>query len=572
MTVEHEGAMGHSRRDGGPQVKDPFARVPNATPIMPPFPESNSPGSHHHQSPVANRSYHDDLQEPGSYHPSPHKAPHGSSPHGGGPYESPSGGGGEQAHHLSPSPDHGGGGGGHYVEDEASHDPSGIVEGPRRILDPDQRMIRSKQPPPAEFEDPQQAPADVGAPEALEGAVVAEAEGLVDMFGEEVARMIYSKQWQHREEGLRRVLAALPQADRGRAGKVVSQVNKKGLNDKNPAVYMQALNLFKASAKLTDETGRPLEVKGVFDQVMPVLVNQLSNNNVRVKDETHKALMQLSSEPSAGCAYVCQFALKPPKQANNPKVILTRLELIDQMMGSHELSSANGLTPDTIMPICNLGMNSTNADTRNKAISVTEKVFKSFNGRFDPYKGVESEATRKILKEKLGGGGGGAPPAAAPKPRAPPPGGAGGGAKKTPSASSPGSKPAGGPPPKKAPPAKAAPAPSEDEVEPEDDGDKVDWYRRKADQGDADAQYNLAVCYDEGKGVAQDLKEAAKWFQKAADQGDGDAQFSLGVCYHEGKGVAKDDAKAIELWTKSAKQDNADAQFILGWSSNQPPE
>ena len=30
------------------------------------------------------------------------------------------------------------------------------------------------------------------------------------------------------------------------------------------------------------------------------------------------------------------------------------------------------------------------------------------------------------------------------------------------------------------------------------------WYRRKAERGDADAQYNLAVCFDEGKGVDPD--------------------------------------------------------------------
>jgi TPR repeat protein len=30
-------------------------------------------------------------------------------------------------------------------------------------------------------------------------------------------------------------------------------------------------------------------------------------------------------------------------------------------------------------------------------------------------------------------------------------------------------------------------------------------------------------------------KEAARWFAAAAEQGDADAQFQLGVCYHEGK-------------------------------------
>jgi hypothetical protein len=135
---------------------------------------------------------------------------------------------------------------------------------------------------------------EVGAPEPLEGAVATEAEGCVELFGDEVARMVYSKQWQHREEGLKRVLQQLHSASSSRAAKVVGSVNKKSLNDKNPAVYMVALNLFRAAAKLKDESGRPLEVKGVFDPLMPLVIAQLSNNNVRVKDDTARALVELS--------------------------------------------------------------------------------------------------------------------------------------------------------------------------------------------------------------------------------------------------------------------------------------
>jgi TPR repeat protein len=45
------------------------------------------------------------------------------------------------------------------------------------------------------------------------------------------------------------------------------------------------------------------------------------------------------------------------------------------------------------------------------------------------------------------------------------------------------------------------------------------WYRLAAEQGDADAQYNLGVCYDNGHGVEQSYTEAVKWYKKAAEQG-----------------------------------------------------
>jgi hypothetical protein len=52
----------------------------------------------------------------------------------------------------------------------------------------------------------------------------------------------------------------------------------------------------------------------------------------------------------------------------------------------------------------------------------------------------------------------------------------------------------------------------------------ADWCRRAADQGDTTAQYNLGVCYAEGKGVPPDPVEAHKWLHLASSQGMGKAR------------------------------------------------
>ena len=72
-----------------------------------------------------------------------------------------------------------------------------------------------------------------------------------------------------------------------------------------------------------------------------------------------------------------------------------------------------------------------------------------------------------------------------------------------------------------------------------------------ADQGDADAQYNLGVMYYKGKGALKDYKQAVKWYQKAADQGYASAQHNLGFMYAYGEGVLKDLSKA-KYWIKKA--------------------
>ena len=64
-------------------------------------------------------------------------------------------------------------------------------------------------------------------------------------------------------------------------------------------------------------------------------------------------------------------------------------------------------------------------------------------------------------------------------------------------------------------------------------GEDMAALRARAEQGDAQAQFNLGEMYRTGEGVAQDYKEAAAWFRKAADQGDAQAQLNLGVMYYE---------------------------------------
>ena len=46
----------------------------------------------------------------------------------------------------------------------------------------------------------------------------------------------------------------------------------------------------------------------------------------------------------------------------------------------------------------------------------------------------------------------------------------------------------------------------------------AEW-RRRAQKGDAEAQYVLARCYYKAIGVELDLNESLKWLHKSAEQG-----------------------------------------------------
>jgi|LSQX01.3.fsa_nt_gb TPR repeat protein len=125
---------------------------------------------------------------------------------------------------------------------------------------------------------------------------------------------------------------------------------------------------------------------------------------------------------------------------------------------------------------------------------------------------------------------------------------------------------------------------------------RIRMIQKAAAEGDAEAQYELGLCHDDGLGVTWDNDEARRLFIKSAEQkytpamvrlglyyladtdpmegiklfleaadlGDSEAQFMLGYCYATGEAVQKDATEAVKWYKKAAKQGHAEAQFYLG--------
>jgi len=82
----------------------------------------------------------------------------------------------------------------------------------------------------------------------------------------------------------------------------------------------------------------------------------------------------------------------------------------------------------------------------------------------------------------------------------------------------------------------------------------------RAEQGDADAQYNLGEMYNFNESVASGDKRALHWWRKAAEQGDARAQFRLGQVFYR---VEQNTEQAKKWFYKSAEQGYLDAQILL---------
>jgi TPR repeat protein len=95
--------------------------------------------------------------------------------------------------------------------------------------------------------------------------------------------------------------------------------------------------------------------------------------------------------------------------------------------------------------------------------------------------------------------------------------------------------------------------------------DELKALEKRAQQGYAEAQWELGNRYKNGYGVQKDPTNALVFFQKAADQGDALALEELGRAYRYGEGVGRDLEKAETLFWKAynANNDSADLNLDL---------
>jgi len=100
------------------------------------------------------------------------------------------------------------------------------------------------------------------------------------------------------------------------------------------------------------------------------------------------------------------------------------------------------------------------------------------------------------------------------------------------------------------------------------------WCRKAAEQGDKGGMLcaaKLAFHFADDTGVMKSGADAVaslnaegiKWYRKLAENGDAEAQFTLGGEYILGKRVKQDLAEGITLICKAKKQGNKDAEKVI---------
>lgn len=89
----------------------------------------------------------------------------------------------------------------------------------------------------------------------------------------------------------------------------------------------------------------------------------------------------------------------------------------------------------------------------------------------------------------------------------------------------------------------------------------VPLLKQAADKENAEAQYNLGICYQQGVAVTQSDSLANIWFMRSAIQGSKNAQFKVAYSYAIGRGWQKNEKAAFYWSLKCAQQEDPECIF-----------
>ncbi len=88
----------------------------------------------------------------------------------------------------------------------------------------------------------------------------------------------------------------------------------------------------------------------------------------------------------------------------------------------------------------------------------------------------------------------------------------------------------------------------------------IESLRGAAMEGDAAAEYELAMRYSNGRGVARNQADSVWWLLKSAHAGNNRAQHQLGIAYEQGDGIQQDYVKAYACYVMAGANGNIDAE------------
>ncbi|KAL0447163.1 UNVERIFIED_CONTAM: F-box protein [Sesamum latifolium] len=102
------------------------------------------------------------------------------------------------------------------------------------------------------------------------------------------------------------------------------------------------------------------------------------------------------------------------------------------------------------------------------------------------------------------------------------------------------------------------------QASPSNTKEAIGWLYQASYAGHVRAQYQLALCLHQGRGVGRSLQEAAQWYHRAAEGGYVRAMYNTSLCYLMGEGLVQSHRLARKWMKRAADHGHSKAQFEHG--------
>ncbi|KAL7091751.1 hypothetical protein ACP275_12G123400 [Erythranthe tilingii] len=102
------------------------------------------------------------------------------------------------------------------------------------------------------------------------------------------------------------------------------------------------------------------------------------------------------------------------------------------------------------------------------------------------------------------------------------------------------------------------------QANPSNTKEAIEWLYKASVSGHVRAQYQLALCLHQGRGVEQNSQGAARWYSRAAQGGYVRAMYNTSLCYSLGEGVWQSHVLARKWMKRAADRGHSRAQFEHG--------
>lgn len=209
------------------------------------------------------------------------------------------------------------------------------------------------------------------------------AEPLHSLFSDEICEYLFSKVWQHRQEGLSRVIAQLnSDKNAGSNLPLYFSIITRTIKDKIAQVFLRSNDLLetilKNSAKLNKN-----DITLSLDNIIISLLEKTHDSNLRVKSSSEKSFIVLSNHPLIGLPYVLNVVIKTcdaNKNNNSPKFLQARFALLSTLL--KEISKndkiQNEINVNHILEFIIRGLENNNVEIRKKALENSELAVNVF--------------------------------------------------------------------------------------------------------------------------------------------------------------------------------------------------